>query len=68
MACRAYTELSKAAFILYPLASLQLHLEYAMKANSLNLRADVNHLESVQRLATRPVRGLCHVPYEERLR
>ncbi len=42
--------------------------KYAMKANAPTLRADVNHLERVQRLATRLVRGLRHVPYEGRLR
>ncbi len=33
------------------------HLEYAVEANSPNLRADINHLVRVQRLATRLVRG-----------
>ncbi len=39
-----------------------------MKANAQTLRADINQLEWVQRLATRLVRSLRHVPYEERLR
>ncbi len=47
---------------------MQPHLEYAMEANAPTLRADINQLERVQRLATRLVRGLRHVPYEERLR
>ncbi len=44
------------------------HLEYAMEANAPTLRADINQLGRIQRLATRLVRGLRHVPYEERLR
>ncbi len=44
------------------------HQEYAMEANAATLRADTNQLARVQRLATRLVRGLRHVPYKERLR
>ncbi len=44
------------------------HLEYAMEAYAPTLRADINQLETVQRLATRLVRYLRHVPCEERLR
>ncbi len=44
------------------------HLDYAMEANARTLRADTNQLGRVQRLATRLVRGLRHVPYEERHR
>ncbi len=39
-----------------------------MEANAPTLRADINRLERVQRLAERLVRGLCHVSYDERLR
>ncbi len=41
--------------------------EYVMSACSPNLVADLNHLERIQRLATRLVTGMCHLPYEERL-
>ncbi len=39
-----------------------------MEANAPTLRADINQHERVQRVATRQVRGLRHVPYEARLR
>ncbi len=44
------------------------HLEFAMEANAPTPRAEINQLGRVQRLATRLVRGLRHVPYEKRLR
>lgn len=43
------------------------HLEYAVQAWSPYLQRDIDHLERVQRLATRMVYGLRSVPYEERL-
>ncbi len=39
-----------------------------MEASAPTLRADINHPERVQRLATRLVSVLRHVQYEERLR
>ncbi len=43
------------------------HLENGMPACSPNLEAHVNHLERIQRLATRLVTSIHHLPYEERL-
>ncbi len=43
------------------------NLEYGLPACSLNLVADINRLEQIQRLATRLVIGMRHLPYEERL-
>ncbi len=68
MVRRSFCELSKTAFIPPYCALVLPHLEYAMEANAPTLRADINQLERAQRLATRLVRGLCDVPYEERLR
>ncbi len=43
------------------------HLEYGMPACSPNLVADINHLERIQRLSTRLLTGMRHLPYEETL-
>ncbi len=43
------------------------HLEYAMQANCPYLEKDINHLERIQRAATRWVKGLRGLTYEERL-
>ncbi len=58
---RSFYELSRTAFTPLYSALVRPHLEYGMEA-------DINQLERVQRLATRLVRGLRLVPYEERLR
>ncbi len=68
MVRRSFCKLSKTAFTPLYCALMRPHLEYAMGANAPTLRADINQLERVQRLATRLVRGLRHVQYEERLR
>ncbi len=68
MVRRSFCELSKTAFTSLYCALARPHLEYAMEANAPTLRVDINQLERVQRLATRLVRGLRQVPYEERFR
>ncbi len=65
---RSVCELSKTTFTPLYCAIVQPHLEYAMEANAATLRADINQLERVQLLATRLVRGLRHVLYEEKHR
>ncbi len=65
---RSFTELSSPAFILLYCTTVRPHLECAMEANTPTLRADINQLERIKRLATWLARGLRHVPYEEKLR
>ncbi len=60
---RSFLDLSKSAFIPIYGALVRPHLEYGMTACS----ADINHLERIQRFATRLVTGIRHLPYEERL-
>ncbi len=64
---RSFQDLSKSAFIPVYAALVRPHLEYGMPACSPNLVPDINHLERTQRLDTRLVTGIHHLPYEERL-
>ncbi len=43
------------------------HLEYAIQANCPYLKKDINHLERIQRAATRWMKGLRGLIFEERL-
>ncbi len=52
---RSFQDLSKSAFIPLYGALVRPHLEYDLSACSPNLVADINHLERIQRLATRLV-------------
>ena len=44
------------------------HLEYYIQVWGAQYRKDVELLETVQRRATKMIRGLEHLPYEDRLR
>ncbi len=45
-----------------------INTEYAIQANCPYLKKDINHLEGIQRAATRWVKGLRGLTYEERLK
>ncbi len=63
----SFQSLSKSAFIPLYEAFVRPHREYDMPASSPKLVAGINHLERIQRLATRLMTGMCHLPYEGRL-
>ncbi len=64
---RSFQDLSKSGFIPLFGALVRPHLEYGMPACSPNLVAEINHLEWIQRLATRLITGMRHRLYEEKL-
>ncbi len=64
---RSFACLTKEVFAPLYSALVRPHLEYAIQANCPYLKKDINHLERTQRAATRWVKGLRGLTYEERL-
>ncbi len=64
---RSLTCLTKEIFVPLYSALVRLQLEYTIQANCPYLKKDTNHLERIQRAATRWLKGLRGLTYEERL-
>ncbi len=64
---RSFACLTNEIFVPQCSALVLPHLEYAIQANCPCLKKDINHLERIQRAATRWVKGLRSLTYEERL-
>ncbi len=64
---RSFTCRTKGIFVPVYSALVRPHLEYTIQANCPYLKKDTIHLERIQRAATRWVKGLRGLTYEERL-
>ena len=67
MVRRQFKNLDKTSFLILYKGFIRPHLEYAIQSWSPYLRKDIDHLERVQRRATKLVKGLTSLSYEKRL-
>jgi len=65
---RAFVNISKELFIFLYRTYVWPHLEYCVPIWSPSLGEGINALEKVQKRATKMVRGLGNLPYEQRLK
>jgi len=62
---RQFKDLDKKSFLIIYNSFVRPHLEYAVQSWSPYLKWDMEHLEKVQRRATKLVKGYWKLPYEE---
>jgi hypothetical protein len=65
---RTFESLNKENFHILYRSFVRPHLEYAVQAWSPYLRKDITTIENIQRRATKMVKGMKNLSYEERLR
>ena len=65
---RTFANISKDLFVFLYKTYVRPHLEYCASIWSPSLAKDIDVLEKVQKRATKMVRGLGHLPYEQRLK
>ena len=65
---RTFVNISKVLFVFLYKTYVRPHLEYCVSIWSPSLAKDIYVLEKVQKRATKMVRGLGHLPYEQRLK